>query len=115
MSDDELLRAYAHLDALRRNVPVATIRREFAARYDDEVRRIGRELGSDLDEFLTPADAYYRPLAPRRGAPATEEAEESHVRRELFLERFDALLSYLQYRMPPQVKQRIGFPEGQGG
>ena len=95
-AQDDLLRAYSRLSAMRANFATSDwIDVKTGSEYDDLVDRISNELQTNLGEFKA------------KGLPSTE--GHPFYEGNAFRSRLDGLLNYLRTLMPQEAKKRLGF------
>ena len=120
MNQDNIIRAYARLVALKDHLPKDGwgIKEGYINDYHQIIGILSKEIESSLDEFKIPnGEINYKVTSFWPDDPDTGErggqthTDERYCERALFLSKIDAILSYFQivYLSKGEEKKKIGF------
>lgn len=117
MNQDNIIRAYTRLVALKQNLSSAyDIKEKYVKEYHEIIDMLSKETNALFEEFRIPTqEIKYQmtscwPADPYSGQEAGQTySEDRYCEKELFLSKLDALLSYFQIKYLSQEKQEIGF------
>jgi hypothetical protein len=116
-SQDELLRAFVIIQALRKNIGEMNknkIQETFVNEYHTALDKL-INLGIDVVEFKIPSSEITTipapsiiTIQPGQSMPKGPYTKEKYVERTFFLTKIDAVLGYFEFLTSPE-KKRIGF------
>ena len=120
MNQDNIIRAYTRLIALKDHLPEKGwgVKENYINDYHQIIDILSKETGTSLDEFkipngeINPRITSVWPSIPSLGQRSGQTfTDERYCERALFLSKIDAILSYFQivYLSNGEEKNKIGF------
>jgi len=111
-NEDAIIRAYALLSSLRKNVDQPSIDEynSIKSSYVEEYHKalsLLEEIGVDVSHFRIP-DSELKPRLLMASSQGSTYSEEQYVRKSFFLSKLDAIITYFELRTS-EPKKSMGF------